>query len=195
VTPDTPVTGAPRLLVLSGPSGVGKTTVVRVLRQTRPEVWVSVSATTRFPRPGERDGVHYRFVDRPTFEAMAAAGELLEWAEFAGNLYGTPRAAVEQHLAAGTPVVLEIEIEGARQVRRTHPDAVLVFLAPPSWPDLERRLVGRSTEGSSAVEQRLARARDELAAAGEFDVQLVNDDVERVCAELVALVAAGHEPA
>lgn len=179
-----------RLTVLSGPSGVGKGTVVAAVRREYPHVWVSVSATTRQPRPGERDGVEYRFVTREQFQAMAEAGELLEWAEFAGNLYGTPRRPVLEHLEAGIPALLEIELQGARQVRAAMPEAHLVFLTPPSWAELERRLTGRGTESPEVIAARLARARVELAAEGEFDEVVVNDDVERAAAELVRLIEA-----
>jgi guanylate kinase len=177
-----------RLTVLSGPSGVGKGTVVARVRELYPQVWVSVSATTRSRRPGETEGVEYHFVDRPEFERMIAAGELLEHAEYAGNLYGTPRQAVEQHLADGQPALLEIELQGARQVRASFPDAYLVFLAPPSWAELERRLAGRGTEAGDLVAARLARARVELAAESEFDRVVVNDDIGRAAAELVRLI-------
>lgn len=174
--------------MLSGPSGVGKTTVVRRLRERYPQVWVSVSATTRFPRPGEQDGVHYHFLDHDEFRRRAAAGEFLEWAEFAGNLYGTPAAPVGAQLAAGRHVLLEIDLAGARQVRRRVPDALLVFLRPPSWEELVRRLTGRGTESRAVVETRLATAGEEMAAEPEFDVSLVNGDVTAVCTELVALL-------
>jgi guanylate kinase len=177
-----------RLTVLSGPSGVGKGTVVRKVRELYPHVWVSVSCTTRKPRPGEREGREYRFVTREQFHAMAEAGELLEFAEFAGNLYGTPRAPVEARLAAGEPTLLEIDLQGARQVRAAMPDAQLVFLAPPSWEELERRLAGRGTEHTAAVAARLDQARVELAAADEFDVIVVNDDVDGAAAAVVALI-------
>ncbi len=181
---------ASRLTVLSGPSGVGKGTVVAVVRDRCPQIWVSVSATTRAPRPGEVDGVQYRFVDRPAFLAMIEAGELLEYNEHFGNLYGTPRQPVLEHLAAGIPTLLEIELQGARQVRAQLPDAQFVFLAPPSWDELERRLSGRGTESPDLVAQRLVRARMELAAGGEFDAILINDDVDSAAAQLVALIEA-----
>jgi guanylate kinase len=178
------------LVVLSGPSGVGKSTVVKALRAEHPEVWLSVSATTRFPRPGETHGVHYRFVSREEFAELVESGGLLEWAEFAGNLYGTPRQPVLDNLAAGRPVVLEIDLQGARQVRALMPGAKLVFLAPPSWDELVRRLTGRGTEDAALVEKRLAVARDELAAEPEFDVTLVNTSVPDVVGQLVALAVA-----
>lgn len=186
------VNGRPRLVVLSGPSGVGKTTVVRTMRARHPEVWMSVSATTRFPRPGEVDGVQYHFLDRSDFERRAAAGEFLEWAEFAGNLYGTPRPPVVAHLEGGVPVLLEIDLQGARQIREAMPDALLVFLAPPSWDELVARLTNRGTEPPEVVEARLAVARRELAAEAEFDVTLVNSDVEDVCRRLIALLGYPH---
>lgn len=179
-----------RLTVLSGPSGVGKGTVVAAVREMFPHVWVSVSCTTRLPRPGEIEGVEYHFVDRLTFMGMVARGELLEHAEFAGNLYGTPRAPVLERLAAGVPSLLEIDLQGARQVRQSVPDAQFVFLAPPSLPELERRLAGRGTEEPSVVDARLALARGEMAAAAEFDRVVVNDDVRRAAAELVTLIEA-----
>lgn len=179
-----------RLTVLSGPSGVGKGTVVAAVRELFPHIWVSVSCTTRPPRPGEVDGVQYHFVDRPTFLEMLARGELLEHAEFAGNLYGTPSAPVFEHLAAGVPTLLEIDLQGARQVRQSSPDAYFVFLAPPSLPELERRLAGRGTEKASVVDARLALARVEMAAAAEFDRVVVNDDVRRAAGELVTLIEA-----
>jgi guanylate kinase len=177
-----------RLTVLSGPSGVGKGTVVAKVRELYPHVWVSVSCTTRAPRPGERNGVEYRFLTRAQFIDMAEAGELLEWAEFAGNLYGTPRAPVEERLAAGDPTLLEIDLQGARQVRAAMPDAQLIFLAPPSWTELKRRLIGRGTEVTAAVAARLEQARIELAAEDEFDAVIVNDDVSRAAAGVVALI-------
>ncbi|MEV7232955.1 guanylate kinase [Streptomyces sp. NPDC051020] len=178
----------PRLTVLSGPSGVGKSTVVAHMRKAHPDVWLSVSATTRKPRPGERNGVHYFFVDNDEFDKLIANGELLEWAEFAGNRYGTPRRAVVERLDAGEPVLLEIDLQGARLVRQSMPDAQLVFLAPPSWDELVRRLTGRGTEAPEVIERRLAAAKVELAADSEFDTTLVNTSVEDVSRELLALM-------
>jgi guanylate kinase len=178
-------------VVLSGPSAVGKSTVLAHMRAQHPEVWLSVSATTRHPRPGEIDGKHYRFVDRDGFDKLIANGELLEWAEFAGNHYGTPRRPVLDKLAAGEPTLLEIDVQGARQVRDAMPDALLVFLAPPSWEELVRRLVGRGTETEQVRERRLAAAREELASEREFDVTLVNTSVEDVARELLTLMGVG----
>jgi guanylate kinase len=177
----------PRLLVLSGPSGVGKSTLIQAVRSAYPELWVSVSATTRHPRPGERHGVEYYFTDRTEFQGMVADGDLLEWAEFAGNLYGTPREPVLDRLAHGDPVLLEVEIQGARQVRAAMPEACLVFLAPPTWDELVRRLTGRGTEEADVIARRLAAAREELAAESEFDVTLVNTSVQDVAEQLLAL--------
>jgi guanylate kinase len=179
---------AGRLVVLTGPSGVGKGTVLARARHLRPAAWVSVSATTRPPRPGEVDGVDYHFWTPEQFERAAAEDGLLEWAEYAGNRYGTPREPVRRRLAEGLSVLLEIDLQGARQVRRAMPEALLVFLSPPSWQALEGRLRGRGTEGEAAIARRLARARSELEAADEFDVVVVNDDVGRAAQELVDLL-------
>jgi guanylate kinase len=151
-------------------------------------VWLSVSVTTRSPRPGETDGVQYYFVDDAEFARLVAAGELLEWAEFAGNRYGTPRRPVAERLALGVPTLLEIDLQGARQVRAAMPDALLVFLTPPSWAELVRRLAGRGTEPPDVIERRLSAARVELSAEKEFDVTLVNTSVRDVCRELLALM-------
>jgi guanylate kinase len=177
-----------RLAVLSGPAGVGKSTVVAHLRRHEPQIWHSVSVTTRPIRPGEIDGASYRFVTAAEFEGMVTRGELLEHAKYAGNLYGTPRAAVAEHLAAGDLVLLEIEIQGARQVRALMPGALLMFLKPPSWEELERRLRGRGTEDPEVIERRLAQARVELAAESEFDAVIVARSVADAADEVVALM-------
>lgn len=179
-----------RLTVLSGPSGVGKSTVVARLRQLQPEIWQSVSVTTRRPRPGESDGREYFFVGERDFDVMAAEGKLLEWAQFAGNKYGTPSAPVQERLEAGIVTLLEIDVEGARQVRAAMPGTLLVFLAPPSWDELVRRLTERETEPPEVIQRRLAAARLELDAGSEFDITLVNTSVDDVCGQLVALMMA-----
>jgi guanylate kinase len=178
------------LTVLSGPSGVGKSTVVSAIRRNCPQIWLSVSVTTRRLRPGEVHGREYFFVGEHEFEEMAASGRLLEWARFAGNYYGTPRSPVAERLAAGMPGLLEVDVAGARQVRAAIPDALLVFLAPPSWDELVRRLTARETEPAEIIEQRLEAARAELRAESEFDVTLVNTSVQDVCTQLVALMTA-----
>jgi guanylate kinase len=189
VRPDPADPAEARLTVLSGPSGVGKDAVLAAVRRRHPEVWVSTSVTTRAPRPGETDGVEYHFVTRDQITAMIEAGELLEWAEYAGNIYGTPRAPVVERLTEGRPAFLVIELQGMRQVRKLMPDAQFVFLAPPSFEELERRLVGRGTEPEEIIRERLDQARIELASEAEFDVGLVNDSVERAADELVSLIA------
>ena len=178
------------LTVLSGPSGVGKSTVVSAIRRNCPQIWLSVSVTTRRHRPGEVHGREYFFVGDREFEEMAASGRLLEWARFAGNYYGTPRGPVAERLAAGMPGLLEVDVAGARQIRAAIPDALLVFLAPPSWDELVRRLTARETEPAEIIEQRLEAARAELRAESEFDVTLVNTSVQDVCTQLVALMTA-----
>ncbi|MBF6209534.1 guanylate kinase [Nocardia puris] len=178
-----------RLVVLVGPSAVGKSTVVRCVRERLPELVFSVSATTRAPRPGEVDGRDYRFVTREQFDAMIAADELLEWADIHGGLQrsGTPAAPVRAAMAAGKPVLVEVDLEGARSVRRAIPEALLVFLAPPSWDELVTRLRSRGTESPEVIERRLATARVELAACDEFDIVIVNDEVTSACEQLVSL--------
>ena len=185
------------LTVLSGPSGVGKSTVVQAIRRDCPQVWLSVSVTTRRPRPGEKHGREYYFIGEREFREMAESGQLLEWARFAGNYYGTPRAPLAERLQAGVPGLLEVDVVGARQVRQAVPEALLVFLAPPSWDELVRRLTGRETEPAAVIEQRLEAARAELRAESEFDITLVNTSVGEVCARLVALMTAqpAGEPA
>ena len=183
-----------RLVVLSGPSGVGKGTVVAKVRELYPHVWVSVSYTTRAPRAGETEGVEYYFVDRARFAELIESGEMLEWDEHFGNLYGTRRAPVDEHLAAGVATLLEIELHGARQVRAAMPQAYLVFLRPPSWEELARRLGARGSEAPALLADRMARAKTEMAAEGEFDAVIVNDDVERAAAELVGLLESACRP-
>jgi guanylate kinase len=166
------------LIVFTGPSGVGKGTVLKALLARHPELHVSISATTRSPRSGEVDQVHYYFLTRSQFEAMVAQGEFLEWAEFAGNLYGTPRQPVLDRMAKGERVLLEIELEGARQVRKTAPDALQIFMQPPSIEELEARIRKRGQETEEAIARRLARAKVEMDSAHEFDVQIMNDDFD-----------------
>ncbi len=184
-----------RLVVLAGPTAVGKGTVASAVRERHPDVWISVSVTTRAPRPGEVDGVHYHFVDDEAFDRMIDEGRLLEWAVVhRAARYGTPRGPVEESLELGRPSMLEIDLQGARQVRETMPEAVFVFLKPPTWDELVRRLVGRGTETAEEREQRLATAREELAAEAEFDVSIVNHEVHDAAAELVALMTDSGAP-
>ena len=178
-----------RLTVLAGPTAVGKGTVVAELRRRHPNLFVSISATTRQPRPGEVDGVHYHFVSDEDFDSLVASGQMLEWALVHGAYrYGTPRGPVQDRLDAGYPALLEIDLDGARQVRRAMPEARLVFLAPPSWDELVRRLIGRGTEDAQERERRLTTARTELDAAGEFDHVVINDTVASATAELERLM-------
>ena len=182
--------------MLAGPTAVGKGSVSAQIRADHPDVWISVSATTRAPRPGEVDGVHYRFVDDETFDAMIAHDELLEWALVHGSArYGTPRAPVEEALRAGRLALLEIDLQGARQVRESMPGALFVFLAPPSWEELVRRLVGRGTESEADRARRLATAVEEIAAESEFDVTVVNTEVRAAAEELVSLMSSELDPA
>ena len=186
-----PPTGAIRpgkLFVLSGPGGVGKSTITKAIAD-HPDFWVSVSATTRSPRSGERDGVDYFYISDDEFQRRISANEFLEWAEFAGSKYGTPASAVNEKLSKGLNVILEIEIEGARQVRKSSPEAKLVFIAPPSWEELVKRLEGRGTDSEERRAERLALAQEEMAAQNEFDFVVVNDQLERVIEQLVSLAA------
>lgn len=185
----------PGLTVLAGPTAVGKGTVSTYIRDNYPNVWLSVSATTRPPRPGEQDGVHYFFKSPEEFDALIEAGELLEWAVVHGqNRYGTLRSTVEEAIADGRSVLLEIDLQGARQVKQAVPDAKFVFLAPPSWEEMVRRLVGRGTETADEQQQRLETAKLELAAEPEFDHTVINDDVRRAADELVSLMGLIPNP-
>jgi guanylate kinase len=175
-----------RLIVLTGPSGVGKGTLMRSLLQRHPELYYSVSATTRSPRQGEVDGKHYHFIDRSKFEQLVARGEFLEWAEFAGNYYGTPKQAVTNQINSGKSVVLEIELDGARQIRNSFADAYSIFILPPSLTELEKRIRGRGQDPEDAIARRLHRAQEEINAAGEFDLQIVNDDFEAALSSIEA---------
>jgi guanylate kinase len=180
---------SPRLTVVSGPTAVGKGTVVERLRQEHPEIFVSVSATTRPPRPGEISGTHYLFVSEAEFDALVAENSLLEWAVVHGTYrYGTPKAPVLKALASGRNALLEIDLQGARQVRKALPEARFVFLAPPSWEELRRRLVGRGTESAAQRERRLATAKAEMAAKDEFDHVIVNGEIGQAVQDLVALL-------
>ena len=176
------------LFVISGPSGAGKGTLVTRLLEEVPDTWVSVSATTRRPRPGEEEGVSYYFLDREDFLALADEGGFLEWAEYAGNCYGTPLASVQREMAAGKQVILEIEVQGALQVKEKMPEAHLVFIEPPSLEELERRLRGRGTEADDVVRKRMDTALVELSHKMEYDIRLVNDDLDEAVAQLVAYV-------
>lgn len=181
-----------RLTVLAGPTAVGKGTVVTELRRRYPDLFVSISATTRKPRPGEADGVHYYFVTAEEFDSLVATDQMLEWAVVHGaHRYGTPRGPVQDQLDAGRPALLEIDLAGARQVRQAMPQARLVFLAPPSWDELVRRLAGRGTEDSQEQQRRLVTARTEMDAADEFDHVIINDTVASATAELERLMGLG----
>ena len=177
-----------KLIVLTGPSGVGKGTILRSLVRRHPELYVSISVTTRSPRPGEIHGRDYYFVTRTEFEQMVANQQLLEWAEFAGNCYGTPRLPVEAQIAQGKRVVLEIELQGARQIRQTFPHALRIFILPPSMVELENRLRLRAKDSEDSIVRRLERAKAEVNAANEFDVRIINDDLEQTLDRIEAAV-------
>jgi guanylate kinase len=187
-TKEIPLSG--KLIVLTGPSGVGKGTLMRSLLQRHPELYYSVSATTRAPRPGEIDGKNYYFISRSKFEQLVAQGEFLESAEFAGNYYGTPREAVLNQIQSGQLVLLEIELEGARQIRASFPEALSIFILPPSFEELEKRIRGRGQDSEAAIARRLQRAHEEVQAADEFDIQIVNDDFETALNAIEAAVFA-----
>jgi guanylate kinase len=182
------------VFIVSGPSGAGKGTLVKALLQRIPDLWLSVSATTRAPRPGEVEGVHYVFLAAEEFERIAAGGGFLEWAEVHGNCYGTLRSVVEDRVRTGQTVILEIDPQGAEQVRRTMPSAVLVFTAPPSFSELRRRLEKRGSETPEQIERRLHRAAEELEIADTYDYVVINDDVARATDELACIVEShAHE--
>ena len=180
----------PRVFVITGPSGVGKGTLIRLLRERVPELALSVSATTREARPGEEDGVDYHFLSDAEFARRVDAGEFVEWAEYSGRRYGTLRSELQRHLDEGRPVVLEIELQGARQVREAMPEAVQIFIEPPDREALKDRLVGRGTDDPDAIARRLAVAEEELAAAGEFQYRVVNDRLDEAVARLVEIVTS-----
>ncbi|NEE04059.1 guanylate kinase [Phytoactinopolyspora halotolerans] len=188
--------GDPRAIVLSGPSAVGKTTVMRRLRAEHPELLIAPTVTTRPMRRGEVDGSPYYFVDDVTFNRKIEHGDFLEWAVVHGTFkYGTPRGPVDEARDAGRSILIEVDLQGARQIRSSMPEAFFVFLAPPSWDELVRRLVGRGTEDEAEIARRLQTARDELAAESEFDLTVVNTEVGVVCRELVGLMGSSPDPA
>lgn len=178
-----------KLVVLTGPSGVGKGTIVRSLRQDHPDWFLSTSATTRDPRPGEIHGEAYYFISREEFQTLIAQGGLIEWAEYAGNYYGTPKKPVEDQIAAGKIVLLEIEVLGARQIKDLFPEALRIFIHPPSLEELEQRLRGRGEEKEEVIARRLAKAKEELAASGEFDQEIINDDLAQAIAAVAQAIA------
>jgi len=188
------VANRPKVFVITGPSGVGKGTLIRGLLERMPELELSVSATTRAPRPGEQDAVDYHFLTPEQFEARVAAGDFVEHANYSGNRYGTLRSDLEHRLAQGAGVVLEIEVQGARQVRSAMPEAVAVFIAPPSREALRARLVGRGTDSSEEVDARMQTAENELEAQPEFGHVVVNDRLEQATDELVSIVRAAMDP-
>ena len=181
-----------KTFIVSGPSGVGKGSVLKVLLEKRKDVYVSVSATTRSPRAGEENGVHYHFLDVDTFHEWMAQDAFLEYAEYVGNFYGTPKRFVDEAMEAGRDVILEIDVQGALQIAHKRPEAVLIFIAPPSWEELERRLVGRGTEDMEKVRSRLARGREEFAAARDFDYFVINDTVDHAVDEIRAIMLSEH---
>lgn len=180
------------LIVLSGPSGVGKGTVCAALRDKTTDLVYSVSATTRKPRPGEVDGVNYFFKTKQEFEQMIEQDELLEWAEYVGNYYGTPSQFVHQTLGEGKDVFLEIEVQGAMKVKQKFPEAVFIFLAPPSLSELEKRIIGRGTDDHDVIRQRMSVAIDEIRLMEQYDYVVVNDEIERACRRIMSIIEAEH---
>ncbi len=181
-----------KTFIICGPSGVGKGTVVARLMASDPTLYFSVSATTRAPRPGEVDGKHYHFLSAEQFEQWVAEDQFLEHAEFVGNRYGTPRQFIDKAMDQGRDVILDIEIQGAEQVHQKRPDAVRIFIAPPSWDELERRLIGRGTEDMDKVRSRLQRGKEEFLVAKDFDYFVINDTVDRAVEEISAIMCAEH---
>ena len=181
-----------KCFIISGPSGVGKSTVLHALMEKRKNVYFSVSATTRDPRPGEEDGIHYHFLDVDTFRQWIANNEFLEYAEFVGNFYGTPRRFVDEATERGEDVILDIEVQGAIQVTSKRPDAVRIFIAPPSWAELERRLTDRGTDSPDKIQKRLLRAKVEFQTAHTYDYFVINNTVEEAVEELNAIMTAEH---
>lgn len=181
-----------KLIVLTGPSGVGKGTLMRLLLSRHPELNYSISATTRSPRAGEVDGKDYYFISRSKFQRLIEQGEFLEWAEFAGNLYGTPRKPVINLMESGKSVLLEIELEGARQIRATFPELLSIFILPPTFNELEKRIRGRKKDSEEAISRRLKRAKEEIDSADEFDLQIVNDDLETAIHDIEVAISDGE---
>ncbi|TDF98313.1 guanylate kinase [Paenibacillus piri] len=180
------------LIVLSGPSGVGKGTVCKALRQCAPDLVYSVSATTRAPREGETEGVNYFFKSREQFQQLIQDNQMLEWAEYVGNYYGTPRKFVEDTLSTGKDIILEIEVQGALKVKQTFPEGVYIFLLPPSMDELENRIVGRGTESKDAIRTRMSVAMDEIRLMEHYDYAIVNDHVEHACSRIQSIIVAEH---
>ena len=181
-----------KTFIISGPSGVGKSTVLSALLERRPNVYFSVSATTRDPRPGELDGIHYHFMDVDSFRKWIAMDQFLEYAEYVGNFYGTPKRFVDEAMDQGKDVILDIEVQGAIQVTSKRPDTVRIFIAPPSWAELERRLTERGTDSTDKIQKRLLRAKVEFQTAHTYDYFVINDTVENAVKELDAIMTAEH---